>query len=35
MKKEILGHADITTTMMYAHLSPSYLVEEINRLYFS
>ncbi len=32
--KEILGHADISTTMMYAHLAPSYLEEEINRLDF-
>ncbi|MFC1493306.1 tyrosine-type recombinase/integrase [candidate division KSB1 bacterium] len=27
--KEILGHSDINTTMMYAHLAPSYLEEEI------
>ena len=33
--KEILGHHDISTTMMYAHLAPSYLEEEINRLDFS
>jgi len=33
--KEILGHSDINTTMMYAHLAPSYLEEEINRLDFS
>ena len=32
--KEILGHSDISTTMMYAHLAPSYLEEEINRLDF-
>jgi len=32
--KEILGHADISTTMMYAHLASSYLEEEINRLDF-
>lgn len=32
--KEILGHSDINTTMMYAHLAPSYLEEEINRLDF-
>lgn len=23
--KDILGHADITTTMIYAHLAPEYL----------
>ncbi len=33
--KEILGHSDISTTMMYAHLAPSYLEEKINRLDFS
>ena len=29
--KEILGHQDIQTTMRYAHLSPGYLQEAINR----
>ena len=29
--KEILGHQDIQTTMRYAHLSPGYLLEAINR----
>lgn len=33
--KEILGHSDINTTMMYAHLAPNYLEQEINRLDFS
>jgi len=32
--EQILGHSDIHTTMMYAHLSPSYFEEEINRLDF-
>lgn len=32
--KEILSHSDISTTMMYAHLAPSFLEEEINRLDF-
>ena len=32
--KEILGHSDINTTMMYAYLALSYLEEEINRLDF-
>jgi len=27
--KEILGHASITTTMTYAHLSPSYLQQAV------
>jgi integrase len=30
--KEILGHRDIQTTMRYAHLSPGYLHEAINRI---
>ena len=29
--KEILGHQDIQTTMRYAHLSPGYLLDAINR----
>jgi integrase len=30
--KELLGHADIKTTMQYAHLSPSILIGAINTL---
>ncbi len=30
--KELLGHADIETTMQYAHLSPSILIGAINTL---
>ncbi|MCX6154059.1 MAG: tyrosine-type recombinase/integrase, partial [Candidatus Kapabacteria bacterium] len=30
--KELLGHSDITTTMRYAHLSPSALREAMNVL---
>ena len=29
--KEILGHRDISTTMRYAHLSPEYLQDAVNR----
>lgn len=29
--KHILGHEDIQTTMRYAHLSPGYLNEAVNR----
>jgi len=29
--KEILGHQDIQTTIRYAHLSPGYLLDAINR----
>ena len=29
--KHILGHEDIQTTMRYAHLSPDYLKEAVNR----
>ncbi len=29
--KEVLGHRDIQTTMRYAHLSPDYLQEAVNR----
>jgi len=29
--KEILGHQDIQTTMRYAHLSPGYLQDAVNR----
>lgn len=32
--KELLGHADITTTMIYAHLSPSLYKSEIEKLKF-
>jgi len=29
--KEILGHQNIATTMRYAHLSPGFLQEAVNR----
>ncbi|MCA9473316.1 MAG: hypothetical protein KC594_14740, partial [Nitrospira sp.] len=29
--KEILGHREIQTTMRYAHLSPGYLQDAVNR----
>jgi len=33
--KEILGHSDLNTTMIYVHLSLSYPDGAINRLDFS
>jgi len=30
--KELLGHQDIQTTMIYAHLSPNTLHKAINKL---
>ncbi len=33
--QKILGHEDLQTTLIYAHLSPGYLEGEIDRLNFS
>jgi len=33
--QKILGHADITLTMRYSHLSPDFLAGEVARLDFS
>jgi len=33
--QKILGHADLKTTMIYAHLSPDFLDGEIDKLDFS
>ena len=30
--KKLLGHADIQTTMIYAHLAPDHLVDSVNKL---
>jgi len=30
--QKLLGHADITTTMIYSHLSPDHLVDAVNKL---
>ncbi len=30
--KELLGHADVKTTMRYAHLSPAHLRETVAKL---
>ncbi len=30
--KTLLGHSDIQTTMIYAHLAPAHLVESVNKL---
>ena len=31
---KLLGHADIKTTMIYAHLSPDHLKDAVNKLDF-
>lgn len=31
---KLMGHADIQTTMIYAHLAPDYLPDAVNRLSF-
>ena len=31
---KLMGHADIQTTMIYAHLAPDHLAEAVNRLTF-
>jgi site-specific recombinase XerC len=30
--QKILGHSDVTMTMIYAHLAPDYLGDEMDRL---
>ncbi len=30
--QKLLGHSDIQTTMIYAHLAPNHLVESVNKL---
>ena len=32
--KELLGHSDITTTMIYAHLAPDHLSKTVEKLKF-
>lgn len=32
--QKILGHADLRITMLYAHLAPDFLGEEMNRVKF-
>ena len=33
--KKLMGHSDIQTTMVYAHLAPDHLAEAVDRLEFS
>jgi site-specific recombinase XerD len=33
--KKLMGHSDIQTTMIYAHLAPDHLSDAVNRLPFS
>jgi len=30
--KKLMGHSDIETTMIYAHLAPEHLSEAVNKL---
>jgi site-specific recombinase XerD len=30
--KKLMGHSDIETTMIYAHLSPDHLADAVNKL---
>lgn len=32
--QKLMGHSDIQTTMMYAHLAPDHLVEAVDKLDF-
>ncbi len=32
--KKLMGHSDIQTTMIYAHLAPDHLAEAVDRLSF-
>ena len=32
--QKILGHSDVKITLMYAHLAPDYIADEMNRLRF-
>ncbi|HOY58808.1 MAG TPA: hypothetical protein PK640_11835 [Verrucomicrobiota bacterium] len=32
--KKLMGHSDIQTTMIYAHLAPDHLAEAVDRLAF-
>jgi len=31
---KLMGHSDIQTTMIYAHLAPDHLADAVNRLSF-
>ncbi|UCD94057.1 MAG: tyrosine-type recombinase/integrase [Candidatus Zixiibacteriota bacterium] len=33
--KKLMGHSDIQTTMIYAHLAPDHLADAVNKLPFS
>jgi site-specific recombinase XerD len=33
--KKLMGHSDIQTTMIYAHLAPDHLTDAVNKLAFS
>jgi site-specific recombinase XerD len=32
--KKLMGHSDIQTTMIYAHLAPDHLADAVNKLLF-
>jgi site-specific recombinase XerD len=32
--KKLMGHSDIQTTMIYAHLAPDHLADAVDRLEF-
>ena len=33
--QKLMGHSDIQTTMIYAHLAPDHLSDAVNKLSFS